>query len=243
MGKIVRVYDDDGVSQTCLPHVLHMFRSHFVSPIDGKNLIGGHWMADTAVLCIPGGAADPYGKKLNGTGNRHIGDFVKNGGSYFGICAGAYYGASRTEFDGGGPMEIICENELKFFDTIAVGPAFGKFDYKTYRHMSFSQNAINFPDGVKFANLMFHGGPYFANVGRCHGVNVLAKYRETDMPSIIYGKYGDGTVVLCGPHLCIDETIFTAKTNRHFLAIGGALAATSATRLDLIATIFQIIGL
>lgn len=241
--KKVRVYDDDGVSKTCLPHVLRMFKNYDVSTIGAQEIIGGRWIADSAVLCFPGGASVPYAKKLNGEGNRQIKLFLEGGGAYFGICAGAYYGAARIEFDRGGPLEVICENELKLFEVAALGPAFGKFDYKTYRHVAVSSNVIGFDGGSRLANLMFYGGPYFANCEGCEGVSVLARYAENGQPSIIYGKYGPGTVVLSGVHLSIDETFFNEKTDRYLRKLAPQLSQTANVRRKLIASIFDTMGL
>jgi biotin--protein ligase len=239
----VRVYVDEGVGQTCLPYVLRMFDGHRVSAIDATEIISGDWSKNTDVLCVPGGAAAPYAKKLNGDGNENIKAFVANGGAYFGICAGAYYGARRMEFDKGGPLEIVCENELRFFEISAIGPAFGKFEYGTCRHASAVANVINFPNVSECANIMFYGGPYFPHAINRHGVSVLASYEKTGQPSVIYGKYGRGTVVLSGVHPCIDETIFTTKTNPFFLKLSDVLSQTANVRRKLVATIFSIIGL
>ncbi|MDR1433204.1 MAG: hypothetical protein LBI61_02580 [Puniceicoccales bacterium] len=238
--KKVYVYDDDGVGQTCLPHVLHMFRDCDVSTIDAHEIIGGNWMKDADVLCVPGGAAAPYAKKLNGRGNENIRAFVGDGGTYIGICAGAYYGAARMEFDKNGPLEVICENELNFFEVSAIGPAFGKFEYGTCRYASTIGNVINFANGEERANLMFYGGPYFFRVDECRGLNILARYEKTGQPSIIYGKCGAGTVVLSGTHPCIDEATFTPRTNRFLLRLGAALSKTATVRRKLVHSILTI---
>jgi biotin--protein ligase len=238
--KKVRVYDDDGVGQTCLPYVLRMFGGHCVAPIDAAGIIGGDWRKNTDVLCIPGGAAAPYAKKLNGTGNDNIKAFVSDGGAYIGICAGAYYGAGSMEFDKNGPLEVVCENELNFFEVSAIGPAFGKFEYGTCRYASTVGNVINFANGKELANLMFYGGPYFSNADKCADIAILASYEKTGQPSIIYGKFGTGTVILSGVHPCIDEVAFTHRTNRFLLRLGDALSKTAVVRRRLIGDIFAI---
>jgi glutamine amidotransferase-like uncharacterized protein len=48
-------------------------------------------------------------------------DFVEGGGSYLGLCAGAYYGCSRVEFETGGAMEVVGARELAFFPGVARG--------------------------------------------------------------------------------------------------------------------------
>jgi biotin--protein ligase len=220
-----------------------MFRKHRVQSIRAEEIVDGVWLADTNVLCVPGGASIPYAKKLNGKGNENIRAFVENGGAYFGICAGAYYGADRIEFDKGGPLEVICENELQFFKVAAIGPAFGKFDYSTYRHVAASSNIINFSSGPRQANLMFYGGPYFPNADTHADISVLARYAENGQPSIIYGKCGRGVVVLCGVHLSIDVTLFDATTSGYLRRIREPLLATADVRQALIDEVFTILRL
>ncbi|MDR1401408.1 MAG: hypothetical protein LBI81_00415 [Puniceicoccales bacterium] len=241
--KKVRIYEDDGVGRRYLPHVLHMFRNYDAKTIDAAEVASGRWMEETALLCIPGGAARFYADKLNGRGNENIKSFVRNGGAYLGICAGAYYGAARTEFDRGGPLEIICEDELKFFSGTAIGPAFGKLVYGTDRYAAFSDNIVSFGGVEKHVNVMFYGGPYFADVERDGEISILARYAEINRPSIIHKKYGKGSVVLSGVHVCIDEGFFTEKTSRYLRKLSVPLAQTSDVRRELIATVFNLLGL
>jgi glutamine amidotransferase-like uncharacterized protein len=51
-------------------------------------------------------------------------EFVQGGGSYLGLCAGAYYGCARVVFEPGTPLEVVGDRELAFFPGIARGAAF-----------------------------------------------------------------------------------------------------------------------
>ena len=51
-------------------------------------------------------------------------DYVKSGGSYLGLCAGAYYGCARVVFEPGTPLEVVGGRELQFFPGTARGAAF-----------------------------------------------------------------------------------------------------------------------
>lgn len=51
-------------------------------------------------------------------------EFVTQGGSYLGLCAGAYYACARVEFEPGTPLEVVGDRELAFFPGIAQGAAF-----------------------------------------------------------------------------------------------------------------------
>ncbi|KIZ05719.1 biotin--protein ligase [Monoraphidium neglectum] len=98
-----------------------------------RELLAGGWQARVALLVMPGGADLPYCKHLNGAGNALIRDYVSGGGSYLGICAGAYYACARVEFEAGSAMEVIGERELCFFPGVARGAVVPGFDYQTER--------------------------------------------------------------------------------------------------------------
>ena len=55
-----------------------------------------------------------YFAALGAIGMSKIKDYVTQGGSYLGICSGAYFACDRIEFDKGGPLEVIGERFLKF---------------------------------------------------------------------------------------------------------------------------------
>ena len=61
------------------------------------------------VIYVNGGKAGKHGKSLTEEGRQHIRDFVKNGGSYVGTCAGAFVASiSDTRFD---PTKNRCKDE------------------------------------------------------------------------------------------------------------------------------------
>ena len=64
-------------------------------------LLRGGWEARCELLVFPGGADLPYCKALNGEGNRLIGEYVRGGGAYLGLCAGAYYASATVDFEAG----------------------------------------------------------------------------------------------------------------------------------------------
>ena len=85
------------------------------------------------LLVMPGGADLPYCRHLNGPANDLIRQFVIEGGTYLGLCAGAYYGCSRVEFEVGTVLEVVGERELSFFPGTATGSVFKSFDYQSER--------------------------------------------------------------------------------------------------------------
>ena len=101
-----------------------------VETTTAEEIISTNLSNHCSLLIMPGGRDLPYVKKLQGKGNRNISDFVRNGGSYLGICAGAYYGCSLVQFAQGDPLlEVVGPRELAFFPGVSQGPVFAGFDY------------------------------------------------------------------------------------------------------------------
>lgn len=67
------------------------------------------------MLAIGGGYDTGYIQALQSDGIRNIKNYVEGGGSYLGICAGAYLACRRIEFDKGGKFEVCGSRDLGFF--------------------------------------------------------------------------------------------------------------------------------
>ena len=116
--------------KTTLSSTAQLSSNYTVRTTNSTELVGSKWKDSAALLVMPGGRDLPYCKELNGKGNEQIRSFVEGGGSYLGICAGAYYGSAEVEFSKGDPnMEVIGPRELAFFPVTARGPAFPGYAY------------------------------------------------------------------------------------------------------------------
>ena len=103
-----------------------------VDTLTTDQLLQGEWTNRCRMLVMPGGADVPYCKHLNGRGNILISHFVrKQGGTYLGLCAGAYYGCSRVEFELGSEIEVLGDRELAFYPGIASGSIYSGFNYQS----------------------------------------------------------------------------------------------------------------
>ena len=101
-----------------------------VETTTSEEVISGKLSDQCCLLVMPGGRDLPYVDKLKGKGNENISQFVKNGGGYLGICAGAYYGCSSVQFAQGDPLlEVVGQRELSFFKGVSQGPVFDDFEY------------------------------------------------------------------------------------------------------------------
>ena len=103
-----------------------------VDSITPEELLQDNWAHSCSLVVMPGGRDLPYVAKLRGPGNQRIKDFVHSGGSYLGLCAGGYYGASAVEFaKGDSVLEVAGPRELGFFPGVARGPVFPGFQYNS----------------------------------------------------------------------------------------------------------------
>ncbi len=72
-------------------------------------------MDNTAMLAFGGGYDRGFIEALGVKGMRKIKEYVVQGGSYLGICAGGYFGCRHIEFDKGGPLEVCGDRPLTFY--------------------------------------------------------------------------------------------------------------------------------
>lgn len=230
----ILVYTDEGVgaSTNCVTMTLTSLRDvsnlqYTVRTTTSEELVGSKWIDSCHLLVMPGGHDLPYCSELNGQGNKQIGSFVREGGSYFGICAGAYYGSAYVEFDKGDPnMEVVGPRELAFFPVTAKGPVFPGYNYKTNKGAHAAGATIT-KSGKEILglteetiSLFYNGGceftPRKANEpSKQNGdspYEVLVTYTGHSEPrspdpspvsgsaAIIGGSVGQGKVVLTGLH-------------------------------------------
>lgn len=164
-----------------------------------EELLEGSWSRTSSVFIMPGGRDCPYHADLKGAGNAQIRHFVEAGGIYLGICAGAYYGCKKVEFNKGFPMEVCEERELCFFSGTAVGPAYGNgtFDYTSCLGARAARITTEMGDFFVYYN----GGCKFeGDLTQC---KVLARYADLPgMPAaIIECSVKKGKAILSGVHL------------------------------------------
>lgn len=210
--KKILIYAGRGVSQQALKQLIAAFKSEGVEnhysleSVDNKRLSQGDWEEEAALLVIPGGRDTYYQKKLSGKGNARIRKWVHEGGTFLGICAGAYYGCHSIEFERGTPLEITAPRELCFFPGVARGPAYGTglFSYSDESGACLSSLKWEACGSTKEKVLLsyFNGGCTFVDVKRHANTRVLASYADLEgaPPAIIECMVGDGKAILSGVH-------------------------------------------
>jgi glutamine amidotransferase-like uncharacterized protein len=159
---------------------------------------GALWDADLFVM--PGGADLYYCEKLDGAGNAAIRQWVRDGGRYLGICAGAYYACATITWAAGTAQEITGPRELGFFPGAATGPV---YDFIEDGDIGKSWDGVA-PLAVdgRTRHEFYAGGPVFGDAEKYDGVRVLARYATLPgaPAAAVACAVGRGRAVLCGPH-------------------------------------------
>lgn len=110
---------------------------HPIDVVKPEEIVVGKFTPDdTALLAIGGGYDLGLIETLGARGMSNIRDYVMAGGSYLGICCGAYFASDKIEFDKGGPLEVVGERYLKFYPDAMIGPLFKPYDYKSRKGAS-----------------------------------------------------------------------------------------------------------
>ncbi len=151
------------------------------------------------VLIMPGGWAYDYWLALGPEGNAMIKNFVKNGGGYLGICAGAYYAARAIMWEAG-----IYHYSLGIADLVAIGPKKGyPWPAEVVLRINSTKEGMRLGLNKTYA-AVYIGGPEFGYLSG--NITVLAVYGDDGKPAIVLARYGKGRVALSGVHLEVRES-------------------------------------
>jgi len=206
----VRVYLDHGVGPFSFKQTIQELHAELgssvtIHSINHRQFLEEDWEIETSLLVFPGGRDVPYHIYLQGSANERIRNYVRQGGTYLGFCAGAYYGCAFVEFDKGYPLEVCGARELAFFPGKAVGPAYGgnTFCYESEKG-SKAARIQWFGAGHKneYFSLYYNGGCYFEEAEKHSNIKILGRYAdlEESPAAIIECQLEKGKAILCGVH-------------------------------------------
>jgi len=156
---------------------------------------------DFDVILFPGGTASKQRFAIGEQGAKLVRQFVNCGGGYFGVCAGAYLGGGNPRV-GLGLLEVKQNKKLWKHEPDIYGDVELKLgDNSTSKVVA---------SGAPFP-CMYRNGPLFSRyclpkqievvavIVKGTGSNKVAK-KMVGLATIVRGKCGKGSVVLCGPH-------------------------------------------
>lgn len=177
-------------------------RGFRVAYTSAKDIMHGALNTHVRALFMPGGAARPFAAKLNGQGNASIRNFVRDGGFYYGICAGAYYACTHMMFEPDIPsLRKSDYYGLNLMNATAIGSLYKEMGLSPYRKNGASMAcAILTGSDRQHYSAHYHGGPYF-QINTEPAANIIANYQVAGNPIAVADTvYGGGRVILSGVH-------------------------------------------
>lgn len=165
---------------------------------DASDILAGALDRNVRLFAMPGGADLYFCEKLNGEGNARIRAYVENGGSYLGICAGAYYACAAIEWAKGTDQEICGPRELAFYDGTAIGPVPEFLQERPLTGSWLHAAPLLYQDGPTIfeTKVVYEGGPVFSG----DAGNILARY-QNGKAAIVECSIGRGRIILSSPHI------------------------------------------
>ena len=234
----ILVYADEGVSSFTLKETLKTFGtlSTHVKTINHEKLLSEDWEIQTDLLIFPGGRDIPYDRKLKGKGIEKIRDFVKQGGSFLGICAGAYFASKEVVFEKGTPLEVHEKRDLCFFPGKAIGTLYPSKHFPYQSHQGAQASLIVCKES--HMHLYYNGGCTFDKAEKFPSVTVIAQYGDAEnQPAIIHCVVGQGSVLLSGVHFEVCAQSLTKEKCDPEIIV--KLNASEIKRQNLISTLLK----
>ena len=181
----VAIYFGDGSLGSSVMALKYMFlwMNATVELIDGAQIRNG--TLDTYdILAFPGGSATSYVGDLEAEGLDIVREFVRDGGSYFGICGGAMFATNAA---------------LGLFNGSYSSPISGIDTYLTEMFVNRNSTGPDLSSEPDSYQTMYWGSAYFYS-DDMSGVIPIANYSLNNRPGMIALTYGQGTVFLSSPH-------------------------------------------
>lgn len=201
-GVKVAVYGGPGVWHESKMAAFNLFKWMNMSvAIVCADVIRHGDLSNFDLLCMPGGWAYDYFTDLLSDGATKIRDFVRGGGAYMGICAGAFYACDYLVWEGSRydyPMGLF------------LGHGDGPLKEIPWPEYNMTKiNVVNHTHPItasepEYEWILYYGGPEL-HAYEGEKVDVLAAYDCNDQPAIVAFNYGCGRVFLSGPHPEIEE--------------------------------------
>ncbi|TFK75623.1 class II aaRS and biotin synthetase [Pluteus cervinus] len=201
----VLVYSGPEVLQSSLNHTLTTLRSlllpHYtVQPITAPIFLDQPWSTSCALLVVPA-CTQPFTSPANAL----IMDYVKNGGRFLGISAGAECSSSSILAPSTLPLGLPTtpgQKTLRFSDKITgtyIYPSLGSAPPATARHV----RLLGLRTGTILRGIYQLGTHQFSGLEKMGTGRILARYAledgTEDTPAAVICDSGAGRIALWGP--------------------------------------------
>jgi len=204
----ITLYEGKGAWETGTSNLKQFLKIHqmeFESSGPQDLILGDLAIKAPKLLIMPGGESWVYLEDLKEEGAENIREFVRKGGSYLGICAGAFYATSHRR--GGvatGPYGIGLLEGTAHDGTYLEEPGYieGVMDFLWELGNPLVQGL------GKSARMLLYGGPYFEfkpEEAQKKHVEVVSRFAHSGKPAMIRFRYGKGRVFLAAPHFEVKE--------------------------------------
>jgi len=199
----IAVYSGEGAYFRSIKASLKMFQwmGAEARRITPEEIVAGK-LKGFDIFYMTGGWAVPYNRDLRGSGIVQIRSFLKAGGGYIGVCAGAFFAADYIYWEG-----KRYEYLLDLFPGYAKGPIEAIAPWPDFKlcPIYFSQKLHPIIKGEKSPLMsLYYGGPWF-DFPPGFKVDVLAYYQTNNRPVMAAFEYGRGRVFLTGVHTEFEE--------------------------------------
>ena len=211
----VAVYDAGGVGGNGPRNLDRVFRNmkNVVVRRVGVEDIGDGVLDQFNLAIFPGGSGSKQAAALQPVGREAVQKFVKEGGGFVGICAGAYLAAANYKWS------LAISNHKTYCETIDL-PEIGKKSM-WFRGASAPVKMELTDEGRKILGdkkgvfeVRYHNGPIMSPMGNegLGNFRTLANFRSevskykpqkgtmVNTPAIIAGEFGKGRVLCVSPH-------------------------------------------
>ena len=201
---VVALYSDLGTWKESVQAAKKMFQwMNYAVELVNADYINNKGLDNFSILCVPGGDMYQYAQDISSRGKENIKDFVRSGGGYIGICAGAYFASGKVVWQGNQlPM-----TPLGIFPGTAQGPLNEVAPYPSYNMCKVNITNSTNPITQSEPNstwMLYYWGPMLIP-DKDANITILANYDRGDQPMMVAFDYGLGKVFLIGTHPEIEE--------------------------------------
>ncbi len=185
-GVQVALYNGAGVMISSRIALTRMFEwmNASVTTVNASQILDD-CLDDYDMLVIPGGSESTCASELQYiTGVQKVKDFVEEGGSFFGICGGATYGANYVNLFDGSMSPVSEPGSLIHMTTMNINQS------------STGPALSDCPDNI---TTCYYASQYFIPSAGTN-VHIIASYEYNGEAGMVAFEYGNGTVFLSSPH-------------------------------------------
>jgi len=203
------VYNDIGAGEFSLAALENYFQKENIVFTNAKELRSKPIPEDIDYFIMPGGADIPYHRDLNGIGNQTLQNYISNGGTYIGICAGAYYASDYICFQHQTENAICEKRNLQLFKGTARGCL--SLAPQKYNQNLLSSNITKITIGNNSVPCFYWGGCEFISQNN-NDIKLIGTYNNLPQksPALISGTFGKGKYLLSGVHFEVSNSYLSS---------------------------------